>query len=168
MGRPVFPADEEKKVFQKICEKCGTPDKREWPEASKFKYYSDFVPEHSMPNRLDEEFRACQCPSAVSLLKQMLSLNPSRRITADNALKHKFFIEEPTPCDPKALNLAALPHSCHELRIKQDREARKKQQEAERQRDAKRKDAAKQQHKPAPRPAQPTRGVHYITHIIQF
>ena len=135
--RPIFPADEEKKVFNLICDKCGTPDARDWPEAAKLKLYNDFIPNDKMPNRLDEHFRSVQCPPAVDLLKKMLALNPARRVNAEQALRNKFFSDEPIACQPAQLNLNAIPHSCHELRMKQERDQRKKQQEADRQRDKK-------------------------------
>ncbi len=51
--RPVFPADEEKKVFQMICERCGTPDSRDWPEAAKVRF-STFLKE--LNKNIDKAF----------------------------------------------------------------------------------------------------------------
>lgn len=52
-------------------------------------------------------------------MKQMLELDPNKRISASEALKHPYFLKFPNACDPKELEL--LGGDSHEflLRIQQ-------------------------------------------------
>ncbi|XP_049818488.1 serine/threonine-protein kinase dyf-5 isoform X2 [Aethina tumida] len=88
--RPLFPGTTETDQLYKICAVLGTPDKRQWPECYqlagavgfKFPYFvktpiSDVVPQAG--------------PSAVDLLLNLLNWNPTKRPTAQAALKHPFF-----------------------------------------------------------------------------
>jgi cell division cycle 2-like protein len=47
---------------------------------------------------------AAQCTDAgLELLAAMLELDPAKRISASDALAHKWFSEAPPPCDPRLL-----------------------------------------------------------------
>jgi hypothetical protein len=58
----------------------------------------------------------------------MLELDPSKRITAEEALKHNYFREEPVKCEPK--DLPKIEKDSHEFQSRQN----KKQMQAQNQR----------------------------------
>ncbi|KIJ57267.1 hypothetical protein M422DRAFT_148636 [Sphaerobolus stellatus SS14] len=107
--RPIFKGEEAKMdqkknvPFQrdqllKIFEVLGTPDENEWPGLRS-------MPEHSHYMRLDrynnnlynwtnQRIRSHQ---AYDLLTKLFIYNPDKRITAKQALEHKWFQDEPKP-----------------------------------------------------------------------
>ena len=81
-----------------ICEKVGTPTEDNWPGVSKLKGYvtpTEITPVRSRDYWLSA-FRAIG-DVGVDLLMKMLTLDPRRRLTAEEALKHDFWTAEPRP-----------------------------------------------------------------------
>ena len=57
---------------------------------------------------------------AIDLIEKMLSMNPDKRITAQQALSHKYLTTEPFPCLP-----SEIPHiegELKELNFRDDRQ----------------------------------------------
>lgn len=88
--RPLFPGSSEIDQLFKICSLMGTPDKSIWPEG------------HRLASSIHFQFPDCQkvpLTSIVSkastyghqLLEDMLSWDPERRPTAQQAMKYPFF-----------------------------------------------------------------------------
>lgn len=107
--RPLFKGEEAKLdskknvPFQrdqliKIFDVLGTPDERDWPAIVE-------MPEYQNMKRLDH-FRGqlqewCQprvrSPAGYDLLRQLFMYDPDQRLTAQDALHHKWFHEDPIP-----------------------------------------------------------------------
>jgi len=67
----------------------------------------------------------------VDLLRSTLQLDPHQRISAQDVLEHRFFAQEPLPCQPHEIKINA--HlSCHELDVKRHRERLREEKEAQR------------------------------------
>ncbi|KAJ3190782.1 cyclin-dependent protein kinase [Dinochytrium kinnereticum] len=111
MLRPIFKGDEAKMdnkknipfqrdQLQKIFDVLGTPTKDRWPGIEHLPEASHLPTFRQTPNNLKNAFRQSSSSSseqAFLLLSQMLELDPSKRITAADALDHPYFSEEPKP-----------------------------------------------------------------------
>lgn len=69
----------------------GTPSIDEWPDSS--------LPWNNFVNRkATSMYNAVSspelCPAATELLEQMLAFDPSRRVTAAEALQHRYFRDD--------------------------------------------------------------------------
>ncbi|KAJ2723109.1 hypothetical protein GGI07_002868 [Coemansia sp. Benny D115] len=92
--------------ISKIFAALGPPTLDTWPgfdqlpnaRMFKFSQRPDTALHHSLKARL----RDCQgvTANAMDLLRSMLALDPSQRITAQQALDHPYFTEAPPPKDP--------------------------------------------------------------------
>ncbi|ETW76313.1 hypothetical protein HETIRDRAFT_125637 [Heterobasidion irregulare TC 32-1] len=109
--RPIFKGEEakldskknvpfQKDQLLKILEVLGTPDEREWPDIK-------HMPEYANMKRLDSYtphiFDWCRSRPQINssagydLLKRLFAWDPDQRITAKEALLHKWFQDEPRP-----------------------------------------------------------------------
>lgn len=95
-----FKADSEIRMFEKIINSLGTPDSLEFPE------FGDLLMKNNIPNwsrkadgYLFNQLRAKGLSEdGLGLFRKMLHFNPKIRITAEEALKHAWFLEDPKPC----------------------------------------------------------------------
>lgn len=88
-ARALFPGDSEIDELHKVFQVLGTPDEATWPGVTSLPDYSPAFPQWSarplkavVPS-LDE--------TGLDLLSRMLVLDPTKRITAREALEHPFF-----------------------------------------------------------------------------
>ena len=91
VGKPLFPGICEVDQLFQIFSKLGTPDKRTWEEFQDLPNYS-----FKFPNWKKRPLQAFipaleNCPEGLDLLTKLLDVNPSLRITAQEALQHPFF-----------------------------------------------------------------------------
>uniref|UniRef100_M8B2Z3 Cyclin-dependent kinase C-2 n=1 Tax=Aegilops tauschii TaxID=37682 RepID=M8B2Z3_AEGTA len=105
-GKPILPGKNEPEQLTKIFELCGTPDELIWPGVTK------------MP---------CFDRHALDLLERMLTLDPSQRIPAKEALDAEYFWTDPLPCDPKSLPSY---EASHEFQTKKKRQQQRQAEEA--------------------------------------
>lgn len=81
-----------------ICEKVGTPTEDNWPGVSKLKGY--VTPSEMIPIRPKDywmtAYRAIG-DTGVDLLMKMLTLDPRKRLNAEQVLRHSFWTDEPRP-----------------------------------------------------------------------
>jgi len=83
-----------------ICQAIGSPNEDNWPGVSSLDAYVPMEKGKSNPVRTKTEFMAMFPtigPSGVDLLMSMLSLNPSKRVTAREALYHEWWTLDPRP-----------------------------------------------------------------------
>lgn len=82
----------------------GTPSEEDWPGVGNLPDYNRirFKPQ-PRPN-LQAVFSGLK-PQEFDLLFSFLQLNPNKRRTASEALKHQFFVDEPAPTEPSSLVL---------------------------------------------------------------
>ena len=88
-GRPIFTGISEIDQLFQIFSKLSTPNTDSWPEFTCLPYYNAPFPnwpESSLPHLFSD-----LVPHGLDLLQNLLNYNPSKRLTADEALHHEFF-----------------------------------------------------------------------------
>ena len=98
---PFLPGASEIDQLSRMCAALGTPCEQNWPGVSALPYYVEFEARQAPP--LNAIFPAAT-PSALHLLASMLVYDPSRRISAADALAHPYFAN-PAPTPPGRLPL---------------------------------------------------------------
>ena len=97
--KALFPGKNEKDQLDKIFKDLGTPNDKIWagfkdmPLTKKLNF-----PEFPY-NTLRSRFGNYLSDKGFELINKLLTYDPERRITADEALKHEFFKETPLPLD---------------------------------------------------------------------
>lgn len=121
LGKPLLRGKDEDGQMRAIMEMCGTPREDDWPGCSDLKWFKHFTEGEQGPyrRRLREHLQA-KIPhlseAGLDLVDRLLALNPSRRLTAAQALEHPFFRETPVACEKWAL--PQLASNSHELAVK--------------------------------------------------
>ncbi|KAI9253840.1 kinase-like domain-containing protein [Phascolomyces articulosus] len=106
--KPIFKGEEAKMdskknvPFQrsqltKIFEVLGTPTKERWPTIDQLPDYSYLSSFPMCQNKLKLLSGLPKSESAFNLLASLLDYDPAKRITAEKALNHPYFQEEPRP-----------------------------------------------------------------------
>lgn len=98
---PYLPGNSDIEQLAKIFQARGTPKSEDWPYHEKLPAFVEFTETPAPDHRL--MFRAAST-AALDLLNEMLHLNPLKRISAEDALQHAYFVsEEPPACDAVTL-----------------------------------------------------------------
>ncbi|KAF6148742.1 hypothetical protein GIB67_019350 [Kingdonia uniflora] len=124
-GKPILPGKNEPEQLNKIFELCGAPNEENWPGVSKIPWYNNFKPTRPLKRRVWEFFKHFD-RHALELLDKMLTLDPSQRISAKDALDAEYFWDDPLPCDPKSLPKY---ESSHEFQTKKKRQQQRQHEE---------------------------------------
>ena len=122
-----FQATDEIGLFEKICEKLGTPNEVIWPGVTKLPLYNRLCPKTIFTNSFREHYKKFNFDeTTMDLFCKMLQLNPKKRINIDEALNHPFFNEHlPKMCTEK--EMPKFDKEFHEFEYTQNRKKMKEQ-----------------------------------------
>ncbi|GMI74829.1 hypothetical protein like AT1G53050 [Hibiscus trionum] len=104
-GKPILPGKTEVEQLHKIFKLCGSPTEEYWRRA-KLPHSTVFKPQHSYRRRIAETFKDLPSPT-VTLMENLLAIDPAHRRTAAFALKSEFFTTLPLDCDPPSKEIDA-------------------------------------------------------------
>lgn len=123
--RAIFQGTNEIDQLWKVYDVMGTIKVVDWPDAYKLPWFEILRPNFKSEFKFKEKFGAILTKECYNLAVSMLQLNPKKRITASEALKHEYFKEEPAICP---LNfLRSVKGEWHEFEAKQKRKQKQKQ-----------------------------------------
>jgi serine/threonine protein kinase len=88
--KPLFAGDYEIDQLFKIFQALGTPNSESWPEVKTLPEYKDTFPQFKGTG-IEEKLQGLIDSNGVDLLRQMIILDPAKRISARQALKHAYF-----------------------------------------------------------------------------
>ncbi|EPX73843.1 CMGC/CDK/CRK7 protein kinase Lsk1 [Schizosaccharomyces octosporus yFS286] len=120
IGKPLFQGKDEIHQLEIIYDLMGTPNEETWPEVKSLPWYDLLKPPHEKPSRFVDSFREKLTPAAIDLCQKLLSLNPTHRPSARDALMHEYFVSESPPPEP-AVILKDMQGSWHEWEGKKRR-----------------------------------------------
>jgi len=97
---PLFPGKSETDELNKIFKLLGTPSEKNWSgfnnlPGAKVKFVD--YPVSSLRNKFPEKILS---ETGLDLLKDLLTYDPKKRITCEEALNSTYFTEKPVPIDP--------------------------------------------------------------------
>jgi len=92
-GRPLVAGTSESDQLDRIFRLLGTPSLTDYPGMVELPEYSTDLPPYPPPSRGLASLVPTLPPDGVELLSRMLQYDPARRITAQGALKDKFFFD---------------------------------------------------------------------------
>lgn len=125
-GYPLFDGMKEEEQIEKIFKKCGTPTEENWNGVTSLSKWKFMCPKTYYPNVLREHFKNNPKVDDVAfdLLNKMLSLDPKKRITVAEALKHPYFSEEHKPVMCKPEELPKMGNDSHEYQSRKEFKAK--------------------------------------------
>ncbi|KAJ8371100.1 hypothetical protein SKAU_G00111280 [Synaphobranchus kaupii] len=98
--KPLFPGKSEIDQINKIFKDLGSPSEKIWPGYNELPAVKKMTFTEYPYNNLRKRFGALLSDQGFDLMNKFLTFCPSKRITAEEALKHEYFRETPLPIDP--------------------------------------------------------------------
>lgn len=137
--KAIFQAQDEIQQLHVIFEIMGTPSFEEWPKIDNLPWYELVKPKDFHNSTFKGLYGSILSEQCFDLALQLLKYDPSKRITAKDALKHEYFKESP---EPAALDDGALNGEWHEFEAKKKRRKEREERKLE---ERKRKEGLKRQ-----------------------
>ncbi|KAJ3451412.1 cyclin-dependent-like kinase [Anaeramoeba flamelloides] len=91
LGKPLFKGRDSPSQLKKIFKKMGTPTKEEWPDMKEMPEWKNFNPKEYPGYSLKDLVPSIDDEDGYDLLSKMLQCDPTKRISALEALDHDYF-----------------------------------------------------------------------------
>jgi serine/threonine protein kinase len=125
--RAIFQGTNEIDQLLKVYEIMGTIKITDWPQADLLPWYEILRPNYKSECMFKEKFGSLLTTECYNLATALLQMNPQKRITASDALKHAYFKEDPPACPLDFLK--NVKGEWHEFEAKQKRKQLQRQQQ---------------------------------------
>jgi cyclin-dependent kinase 12/13 len=99
-GKPILPGRTEVEQLHRIFKLCGSPSEKYWKKW-KLPHATIVKPQEPYKRCISDIFK--EFSSSVFLIDKLLSIDPSDRGTATDALSSDFFTTKPYACEPSSL-----------------------------------------------------------------
>ena len=98
-GKPLLPGSSEPEQMELIWRAVGSPNEKNWPGWSSLPH-APMVKVGNWESSIWSRIRSVPgpTPTCVDLVERLLSLDPQKRPSAEEALDHPWFLEIPSPC----------------------------------------------------------------------
>ncbi|KAH7914319.1 hypothetical protein BJ138DRAFT_415120 [Hygrophoropsis aurantiaca] len=126
--KPIFQGNDEIHQLDVIYRIIGTPTTDRWSGVSELPWYELIKPKETIPDHFRELFQKWLSPAALDLAEQLLAYDPTRRITAVQALETPYFKDE-KPLPEMPTGLSTLEGEWHELETKRERAKKRRKLE---------------------------------------
>lgn len=98
--KALFPGKSEIDELNRIFKELGTPNEKIWPGVGELPAMKKCSFTEYPYNQLRNKFGSLLTDKGFDLMNRFLTYNPTRRISAEEALKHEYIREAPAPVDP--------------------------------------------------------------------
>ncbi|OBZ88860.1 Cyclin-dependent kinase 11B [Choanephora cucurbitarum] len=115
LNEALLPGRSEIDQLDRIFKLLGSPTEETWPGFSELPHAKNISPSYSPFSSLRSKF-VNLTQAGLDLLSKLLTYDPSKRITAEEALNHPFFKESPAPKDPSLFPTWPSKNSGHKKR----------------------------------------------------
>uniref|UniRef100_A0A8C4R356 cyclin-dependent kinase n=1 Tax=Eptatretus burgeri TaxID=7764 RepID=A0A8C4R356_EPTBU len=95
--KPLFPGKSEIDQINRIFKELGSPNEKIWPGYGELPAVKKMTFAEHPYNNLRKRFGALLSDQGFDLMNKFLTYCPSRRITSEEGLDHKYFTESPLP-----------------------------------------------------------------------
>merc|ERR1719427_1744866 len=96
---PIMQGNTEQHQLTLIAQLCGAISAEVWPGVESLNLFKDMEIPRGVKRRVKERLKPyVKDAFACDLIDKLLSLDPTKRLDADNALNHDFFWTDPMPC----------------------------------------------------------------------
>ncbi|KAI6216500.1 Protein kinase domain-containing protein [Aphelenchoides besseyi] len=101
---PILPGTSEADQTKRIFDLIGTPSESSWPGYNDLPFVSAIKWPVNPKNKLHGKFygHLHKSKTGLDLMKRLLTPCPEKRISAEEALKHQWFKDEPRPANPES------------------------------------------------------------------
>ncbi|OCF74126.1 CMGC/CDK/CRK7 protein kinase [Kwoniella mangroviensis CBS 8886] len=121
--KPIFQGSDEINQLEVIYSIMGTPKESQWPGVKELPWYELVKPKEVIESKFKSAFEKWLSPAALQLVEGLLNFDPSKRLTAKDAMNTPYFVAEQPPMEmPTQLDNIG---EHHEMSAKQDRQRRR-------------------------------------------